>query len=42
MRSHNAETPRQPTAVYTIYDFFSLKLLHVSKTNLAKGKSKEY
>ena len=34
MSSLNAETPRQPTAVYTMYDFFSFRRRHVSNTNL--------
>lgn len=37
MRSLNAETPRQPTAVYTMYDFFSFRRRHVSITNLKRG-----
>jgi hypothetical protein len=35
-RSLNAETPRQPTAVYTMYDFFSFRRRHVSITNLRR------
>ena len=39
MSSLNAETPRQPTAVYTMYDFFSFRRRHISKTNLKRVRS---
>lgn len=37
-RSLTTETPRQPTAFQTKYDFFSFKRLQLSITNLKKPK----
>jgi len=39
MRSHNAETPRQATAVSTMYDFFSFSRRHTSITNLKQEQN---
>ena len=41
-RSFNVETPKQPTAVYTMYDFLSFKRLHVSNTNLQGTKLRKF